>query len=1260
VFFSALLINTLHAALNYCYTPPFIDFQARPNILIILDNSNSMDEDFYGNAVGSFSPASKSSVARRVIRDLATQLKDRLRIGLITYNLKTASSYHLQNMAYFASFSPASYCPTPPAACIQYCQTDNSTAKNTCATQCQAQNSLFNVDYFKQSPQGEEILTTYAVGSEQRNRYCELVQPKTQRQVNLTDPSNYVYFKHAYPYYAGSNQGAAFCYSDSYNPYEGSDTYACHRTKTGSADTHDGLTNYFGSYSFTATDSDIALGYRDFGRRLTWYYVGRTWFGNDSYGTGKIQVNVGDLVDAQKADTTAYNTLMRKLTPFDNNETGYMSCTATDKNNCEYIVNAGLTPTAGSIKTAYDYFAGTSSPILYKCQQNFIILVTDGLPSVNESGVSGSTDTLMPQVLTRLDELRSITKRISNKNYNFDIKTYVLGVGLSQQAKARLDDMAVHGGTAVDGHAYYADNEEEFVNAQGEIFANIIEGVASATSVSILSERTQQGANLMQAVFYPARLYGTLRGTWVGYLFDYWLYVSKTKTNIREDTDQNATYPDQHVLSLKKDYVLDFGFDEVNGVTIDRYEDVNGDGEIDANETIRHHVDTVGLDGTRPIWEAGKILFQRSASSRTIYTVNTSSQRVEFNTANLSAFSSMLGSPTSYHLCLGEASDNSTRRNNLVNYIRGTDVKRTRPSGSLISCRNRTFTIDGQTGTWKLGDIVYSTPKDVIDVEYCYNQTSHLFNDQVCTQNVDCTDPLYNICRKKESVVFTGANDGMLHAFKTGVLSKSGLSAYEVGKLEGSDFGQELWGFIPKNSLPYLRYLPAPDYCHLAFSDLSPFITTMGNKRVLIGGMRLGGSTCTLAGSTYTSRAPADTCASMTCSDLNTCYNPSNCTGLSAYYALDITNPENPLYLWEFTHPRLGYSYSGPAVVTRNGKYFVMFASGPTALDGSSNQNVHTFVLTLNDQLGISSVYVKDYGSSMKNGFGGRLFTEGLDVNTDGNTDFVTLGFSYQATTNNSDNWKGGMIKVWTGYKDPSTGLSSPANWDYNTQYFNAAQEPITAKIEFEKCFNTWYVFAGSGRYFSPGEQYSTSHNDWIMGAPFVCDENNTCAQSSLNFAHSNAEACSSLTNKGTMKAWNIELDPADGVAYYKERNITDPTMTSLEAGSSMDMVFFTTAEPTSVACTFGGRSRVWGLNCATGAAISDTSCPGYVVKDVGGGLYMQTSTGAIYRILRASSFSQNSGRASDWFEGMPPESSTPFLPPFQMRKGQIMHWIEK
>ena len=40
----------------------FIRGSVKPNVLIILDNSNSMDEDFFGNAVGSWSTGSKAEV----------------------------------------------------------------------------------------------------------------------------------------------------------------------------------------------------------------------------------------------------------------------------------------------------------------------------------------------------------------------------------------------------------------------------------------------------------------------------------------------------------------------------------------------------------------------------------------------------------------------------------------------------------------------------------------------------------------------------------------------------------------------------------------------------------------------------------------------------------------------------------------------------------------------------------------------------------------------------------------------------------------------------------------------------------------------------------------------------------------------------------------------------------------------------------------------------------------------------------------------
>jgi len=82
--------------------------------------------------------------------------------------------------------------------------------------------------------------------------------------------------------------------------------------------------------------------------------------------------------------------------------------------------------------------------------------------------------------------------------------------------------------------------------------------------------------------------------------------------------------------------------------------------------------------------------------------------------------------------------------------------------------------------------------------------------------------------------------------------------------------------------------------------------------------------------------------------------------GFSSYFAIDVTDPENPVLLWEFSHSELGMSTSGPAFIrqgdsTKNGKWFVVFASGPTGpinniyrqFLGRSDQLLRLFVLDL-------------------------------------------------------------------------------------------------------------------------------------------------------------------------------------------------------------------------------------------------------------------------------------------------------------------------
>ena len=474
--------------------------QAKPNILIILDNSNSMDEDFYGNAVGSFASTSKSVVGRKAIRDIIEQFKNKLRMGLMTYNISGVSGMYLHNAPEFVFYEPKSWCPNPPPECVTYAQTGNGGAKSVCEAACKSDNPLFDVNYF------DEIINNYAIGSEPRNRYSNLIFPHSQRRVNPTDPSRYMYFKHAYPFYSGSNQGTAFCYGTGYSPNEGApwDSYTCWSSKTGTND--DYSSGYSGSsfgITLIPTDSDYALGYGDFGKRLSWYYVGRTWFSSGSPGNGYLHVSVADLLDKHGDPNATYTSLWNKLDPKENDEAGYMSCGAGDKNTCSYIINAGLTPAAGTFQEAIKYFKGEggyTSPIQAWCQKNFVIYVTDGLPSVNEGGNPGSADTLMPTVLARIDSLRN-TAYNSNQ---FDIRTYVLGVGLSDEAKVKLDGMAVHGGTDVDGHAYYADNEAQFIDALNTIFSQLIESGYTFTSPSVPSVRMVEADVLYVSSFTPS------------------------------------------------------------------------------------------------------------------------------------------------------------------------------------------------------------------------------------------------------------------------------------------------------------------------------------------------------------------------------------------------------------------------------------------------------------------------------------------------------------------------------------------------------------------------------------------------------------------------------------------------------------------------------------------------------------------------------------------------------------------------------------
>jgi Tfp pilus tip-associated adhesin PilY1 len=432
----------------------------------------------------------------------------------MTFKLPGVSNYNIHNSVYFASYDPKSYCPNPPPECVDYCKTDSLASKSICQASCVAQNGSFDVTYPR-----DEILQNppYAGGSEQRKRYCDLTYPKTQSYPNPSDLGHFVYYKIPGTFYDAGNYGNDFCYSTGYNPIEGvADGYQCYTQKTGTSDdTYTGTNpgQYGGtmnmSGTFTPTDEDFALGFWDFGRRMAWYWTGQTWFANTSPGGGNLDVPiaVNDAFDTQK------NKLLAKLDMKENNRAAYMTCSS--GNTCSYIVNAGLTPTAGTLQSAIDYFKGVNgytSPIQDSCQKTFIVFVTDGLPSVSETGATGSAATLMPAVLTKIQSLQTLLKNIGGTNYSFKIPVYVLGMAITDTAKPYLDSMAATGGTV---QAYYASNASQLQSSLTAIFDNITNATYAFATSSYPTTNTTDENFLYEASFTPSPATDPF---WRGYL----------------------------------------------------------------------------------------------------------------------------------------------------------------------------------------------------------------------------------------------------------------------------------------------------------------------------------------------------------------------------------------------------------------------------------------------------------------------------------------------------------------------------------------------------------------------------------------------------------------------------------------------------------------------------------------------------------------------------------------------------------------------
>jgi type IV pilus assembly protein PilY1 len=592
-----------------------------------------------------------------------------------------------------------------------------------------------------------------------------------------------------------------------------------------------------------------------------------------------------------------------------------------------------------------------------------------------------------------------------------------------------------------------------------------------------------------------------------------------------------------------------------------------------------------------------------------------------------------------------------------VNYVLGVDQS---------GYRGRTVTIDGATHVWKLGDIIDSTPRA---------QTTSPINSYHLSPPTGYSDTSYNTFvntsdYRSRGMVYVGANDGMLHAINAGTLLEkwSGQGTSEKAWLSGANLGKEAWAFVPKNVLPYLTYLKDTNYCHLYYVDAPSLLVdasiggSAGDARpgngstwrtVLIGGSGLGGA-CN---------------AATTCSG-NCVQSPISSAGLSSYFAIDVTDPNSPTLLWEFSDEHLGFATSGPAVVrvgagSTNGKWYVVFASGPTGpIDtgyhqfmGKSNQTLKLFILDLKTGTPVQFSSKNYLDTNIADAFGGSIYNAVLDAErgdslNSGNyqDDVVYIGYTKKCTGTESPwvgcttgSWNdGGVVRLLTKQNtDAST-------WDWSSVMSGIG--PVTTsvtKLQDRKGSKLWLYF-GTGRFFY--KNGATLDDQDLQRRLFGVREKASCFLNN-HFVPTGCSAIagSTLDDRSTLitttasaTGWYVNLDVTTSVT--SERVITDPLATF--SGN----VFFTTFAPSSDPCSMGGNTFLWALKYDSGGT---PTLPG-------GKALIQVSTGEIKQVKLSDTYNQRGNRRSTSIWGVPPKGQGLSILASPRPTRRIMHIQEK
>jgi type IV pilus assembly protein PilY1 len=497
----SLMQAAFAASTDLANVPMAVKNAVTPNVAVIIDNSQSMDGLMGGALIPGNDPNTRGNIGRQSMRTAIDNYRLAFNWGLMSYEMSGTPTYYktwlylmgsdtgmvfTDDCVGYVVGTPATY---PPTAGIS--------ASNG-GRRCVANPQPF-------APGGTYI--TYDVSSDDSTVVDAL------------------YDNGAYTTAWALTSGLS---SSGYKFY-GAHTVAAGNSWAAASFTGDPFGCGNCTLTFTATDA----GYLPYNAPITrQLYTPRGW-GYLASITGAGKINEAVQVDS----TTHYNNLMSLLASETNSATGEI------KNGALY------TPLTGTLGSAKTYFSTTyqtkASPIAYTCQQNFVMLVTDGLPTGTTTGslysaadrtntcvwntttnscTSGSFGVAATAAINAVTALRTtantfLSTRVDGSGSvtgKYDVQTYVVALastlGNNAQNMSVMNAMAYAGGGLPT--ALLATDTATFENAMTTITDDVTAKTGSAAAVSVANAHVTSTDNASYVTSYNS-------GTWTGNLDAY-------------------------------------------------------------------------------------------------------------------------------------------------------------------------------------------------------------------------------------------------------------------------------------------------------------------------------------------------------------------------------------------------------------------------------------------------------------------------------------------------------------------------------------------------------------------------------------------------------------------------------------------------------------------------------------------------------------------------------------------------------------------